>query len=132
MIMKKVKYIILLLGIVLSTGLKAQVNIVEESDISRMMNAYMSHARSSEFMDGWKIQLATTTDRRKMEAARSKFAGQYPGINTYWKHVAPYYQVQIGAYRTKLELQGFLIQLKDDFPNAIPVMARIRKTELLR
>jgi hypothetical protein len=116
----------------LASHADAQVKIVEQENISRLMNSYIGQSRSSESIQGWRIQLITTNDRRKMEAAREKCAELYPGLKAEWKHVSPYYQVRIGAYRTKLELQSFLIQLKDDFPNAIPVMDQIKKVELLQ
>lgn len=109
----------------------AQVTITEEPNIERLMNSYVSSSRSSEYVQGWRIQVITTNDRRKMETARSKCASLYPQFEPVWKHVSPYYQVQIGAYRTKLELQSFLLELKEDFPNAIPVQDKIRKVELL-
>ena len=113
------------------SSLAGQVNINEEAKISRLMNSYISQSKSSNFTQAWRIQLITTNDRRKMENVRGKFGSLYPGYQITWKHVSPYYHVQVGAYRTKLELQGFLLQLKKDFPNAIPVMDKIRKTELL-
>ncbi|GLR19776.1 SPOR domain-containing protein [Portibacter lacus] len=126
------KSIIILCFLGICFSLNGQVAITEEPNISRLMNSYISQSRSSEYVQGWRIQLITTNDRRKMEAARSKCASLYPDLEAEWKHVSPYYQVQIGAYRTKLELQSFLLELKEDFPNAIPVMDKIRKVELLR
>ncbi len=126
------KQLLIFLLLSLSVPVIAQVSITEEASISRLMNSYISQSRSSDFVQGWRIQLITTNDRRKMEAARVKCENLYPYLTAQWKHVSPYYQVQIGAYRTKLELQSFLITLKKDFPNAIPVMDKIRETELLR
>lgn len=122
----------LILFISISFSSVAQVNIIEEADISRLMNSYVSQSKASDSVQGWRIQLITTNDRRKMEAARSKCAELYPELKAEWKHVSPYYQVRIGAYRTKLELQSFLLQLKEDFPNAIPVLDQIKKVELLK
>jgi hypothetical protein len=112
-------------------SLFGQVSIKEEDKISRLMDSYTNQSKSKDFIQAWRIQLVTTNDRRKMENVRGKFGTLYPGYKISWKHVSPYYHVQVGAYRTKLELQGFLLQLKQDFPNAIPVMDKIRKTELL-
>lgn len=124
-------FIILFLLILFKTS-SAQVKIVEQGNISRLMSSYISQSKSTEVIQGWRIQLITTNDRRKMEAAREKCAELFPELKAEWKHVSPYYQVRIGAYRTKLELQSFLLQLKDDFPNAIPVMDQIKKVELLQ
>ncbi len=109
-----------------------QVSIFEESKISLIMQSYVNQNRSTENVQGWRIQLITTNDRRKMETVRSQFNALHPEVETSWKHISPYYYVQTGAYRTKLELQSFLLMLKDDFPNAIPVMDKIKKTELLK
>ena len=129
---RKMKHLLFLLLFCFGTSLIGQVSITEEPNITRLMNSFVNQSRSTESVQGWRIQLITTNDRRKMEAARAKCANLYPGLKAEWKHVSPYYQVRIGAYRTKLELQSFLIELKNDFPNAIPVMDKIRKVELLR
>ncbi|WP_235298631.1 SPOR domain-containing protein [Portibacter marinus] len=125
------KQLLFFFFLIIGVPMFAQVTINEEPKISRLMNSYISQSRSTEYVQGWRIQLITTNDRRKMEAARAKCANLYPGLEPEWKHVSPYYQVQIGAYRTKLELQSFLLALKEDFPNAIPVMDKILETELL-
>lgn len=125
------KYLICSLVFLFSLTLNGQVSIIEDAKVSSLMNSYINQARSSQYVQGWRIQLVTTNDRRKMEAARGKFGSLYPGIEISWKHVSPYYQVQIGAYRTKLELQSFLLQLKNDFPTAIPVRDKVMKVELL-
>ena len=95
------------------------------------MSIYTTANQQSEYIQAWRIQVVTTDDRRKMETARVKFSGLYPLIKTSWKHVSPWYHLKAGAYKTKLELQGFLIQVKKDFPGAIPIMDRVKKEELL-
>jgi len=96
-----------------------------------MMSIYKNHNQQESHIQAWRIQIITTDDRRKMENARAKFSGLYPLIKTSWKHVSPWYHLKAGAYKTKLELQGFLIQIKRDFPGAIPIMDKVAKTELL-
>ena len=110
--------------------LQAQVTINEEVEISRAMEAYRSIAQSQEYIDGWRIQIINTDDRRQMEAARSKFASTYPYLKMTWEHVKPYYQVKVGAYKDKMDLESFLRELKNDFPRSIPVRDKINKSEL--
>ena len=127
------KSIILLLTIICSffaVNGSSQVVINEDEDISRVMAAYKAIAMQNQYVDGWRIQIINTDDRRQMESARSKFAGRYNHIDMTWEHVRPYYQVKVGAYRTKLELEAFLRELKEDFPRAIPVRDKIHKSEL--
>lgn len=126
------KYILILFLSSLSYLSFCQVQINEEADIARLMDIYVENSRSLETFSGWRIQLITTNDRRKMESVKSQFNNLYPEIPLSWKHISPYYQVHIGAYRNKLELQGFLLELKNDFPNSLPVMDKIKKTEILQ
>ena len=108
---------------------EAQVQINESSDISRVMDAYKMKSQERDFIDGWRIQIINTDDRRQMESARSLFGARYPYLKMTWEHVQPYYKVKVGAYKTKLELESFLRELKTDFPRAIPVRDRIYKSE---
>ena len=120
--------------LVVSTSIyevSAQATIVEEPAITRMMDKFINKHMNEESIRGWRIQIITTDDRRRMEAARAKFQSMYPEIPLNWKHESPYYKVQVGAYENKLNLQGFLLDLKNDFSTAIPVMDDIKKSELV-
>ena len=66
-----------------------------------------------------------------MESARGKFSSLYPDVELKWNHVAPYYRVKVGAYENKIQLMGFLLELKEHFPGVIPVRDNINKTELV-
>ena len=121
---------IILFGFIL--GLSAQQGAVYESEsVQRMMEHFIKVNKEVQEIDGWRIQIATTTDRREMDRARSKFRAKYPNIPISWKHASPYYHVKVGAYASKLELQGFLVELKRKFPSAIAVREKIEKTDLL-
>lgn len=127
------KYIVLLFSFILSIQISAQgeVNVETSPTISKMMDDFTSKNKSEKSIKGWRIQIITTNDRRKMESAISKFSSMYPDVDLKWNHVAPYYRVKVGAYENKMQLMGFLLELKDDFPGVIPVMDNVKKTELI-
>lgn len=108
------------------------IQITEHGGIRSVMNQYISQNQNSASVEGWRIQIISTDDRRKMEAYKDKFESTYPGMYINWEHRNPWYLVKVGAFKTKLELQGFIQQLKDEFPQAIPIKDQVRKTELLR
>jgi len=83
-------------------------------------------------ISGYRVKIIATDDRLKMENALAKFQRLYPHIRADWKHEVPYYQVSVGAFKEKLDYQGFLIEVKRDFPGSIPVVADIYKEELLK
>jgi hypothetical protein len=115
----------------LTIGNSQNNGIHETEDVSRLMQLFIEHNKANKEIDGWRIQIATTTDRRQMDQARSRFSAKHPDIPITWKHVSPYYHVKVGAYETKLELQSFLNKLKKDFPSAIAVRDKIEETDLL-
>ena len=129
--MKKIIFYVIAFSFICQMGF-SQVIINEDFEVSRVLSIYEQKAFENSEIDGWRIQINNTDDRRTMESIRSKFSSSYPTIKMSWEHVQPYYQVKIGAYKTKLELEPFLRELKEDFPRAIPVRAKIEKSELLR
>lgn len=108
------------------------VSFNESIAVSSLMDRYIDNNANNPKIKGWRIQIVSTSDRREMEKARSKFSRLYPFIESSWNHVVPYYQVRVGAYEDKTTLMAFLVQLKKDFPTATPVVDQINKTEFVR
>jgi len=128
------KTLLLLVTLVISsTYCQAQdgVNFTYSSTIEGMMDKFVSENKSKESIKGWRIQIITTDDRRKMESAIAKFSTLYPNTDLKWNHVPPYYRVRVGAYETKNQLMALLLELKPDFPSVIPVVDDVKKTELV-
>ena len=127
------KYTLLFIAFLFLNSASGQgiVTVKTSPSIDQMMDKFTTTNRAEKSIKGWRIQIITTDDRRKMEAARGKFSGLYPAVEVKWNHVAPYYRVKVGAYENKMQLMGFLLELKSDFPGVIPVMDNIRKSELV-
>ena len=109
----------------------SQVRVSEEPSITELMQQYVENNRKETIVRAWRIQILTTNDRRTMETGIRKFQMLYPDIDYTWEHNPPYYQVRIGAYELKEDLEATLLELKRDFPSALPVQAEMKKTELL-
>jgi hypothetical protein len=107
------------------------ITIIEHGNVRHIMQMYMQQNQEDVYIQGWRIQIITTNNRRKMENAKAKFRYKYPNINLSWEHKSPYYLVKVGAYQEKIDLQGFLLDLKSDFPGSIPIMDKIKKEELI-
>jgi len=127
------KFVIILSCLFVSLQIYGQgeVTVNTSATIAQMMDQFTSTNKAEETIKGWRIQIITTNDRRKMETARRKFASMHPDVNVKWNHVAPYYRVKVGAYEDKMQLMGFLLELKNSFPGVIPVMDNVRKSELV-
>jgi len=110
----------------------AQVTITEESEITNLMETYKAENKKKSVIRAWRIQILTTNDRREMEQGIRRFEMLYPQMNHSWEHNPPYYQVRTGAYELRDDLEAMLLQLKRDFPSAIPVQAEMKKKDLLK
>lgn len=125
--------ILILVGFIISlstiTGQGIQVR--EHDGIQSLLSNYIQFHQQNDVVKGYRVQIIATDDRRKMENALAKFRNIFPEINSDWEHNVPYYLVKVGAFKDKLDYQGFLIDIKKDFPGAIPIVADIREEELL-
>jgi len=108
------------------------VTIIEDFPIDKMMETFVSKNKSTYHIDGWRIQIMATTDRRMMELAKRKFLINYPDISINWSHSKPYYRLRAGAFTSKLDAVRLLHKLKVDYPSAYPAMDNsIKPQELL-
>lgn len=103
----------------------------EPDNVKSVMNIFIQKNKANSTIKGWRIQILSTTDRKEMEATRSRFMSAYPSLPNAWKHISPYYQIRVGAFRTKEEMQQTLYELKAEFPAAIGVQDEIQKIDLI-
>ena len=96
------------------------VVINEDPKISDMMARMVEINRSDNKLNGWRIQILATTDRQKLEDAKSRFLAKYPALSINWVHAKPYYKLRVGAFTSKLEAVQLLHRLKRDYPSAYP------------
>lgn len=118
--------------VIMFSGLSAQVTVKEDLAVETVMNKYKNIHAETNVVKAWRIQIITTDDRREMDLANQKFKLLYPHIWHNWEHNAPYYQVKVGAYQKREDLEAFLLEIKQEFPSAIPVLDDIEKSELVK
>ena len=112
-------FILIFINGILSVNAQ-NVTIKEDFPIAKMMETFIAKNKSTYQTEGWRIQIMATTDRLKMEAAKSEFLAIYPDISIDWTHSKPYYRLRAGAFTSKLEAMRLLHKLKDSYPSAYP------------
>lgn len=114
---------------------KAQgVTISEEPIISKMMEVYTGINKattSTQTIDGFRIQLMATTDRRKVDQLMSDFSGRYQGVPVTWSQAQPYYRVRVGAFINRDGATKYLQNIKKDYPDAYIVTDKVKTTEVM-
>lgn len=65
---------------------------------------------------GYRVQVFYGSDRREIFNQQSRFKGSYPKINTYIIYKEPNYYLRVGDFRTRLEAQRLMSELRSTFP----------------
>jgi len=117
----------------ISSGIKAQgVFVNEDPSVTKLVKQFIQWNSDKDYVNGWRIQIINTDDRRKMERAMSKFRGKFPYVNNVsWQQVNPYYRVKVGGFNSRLKAQAFLDEVKEYFPSAIAVWEKIKESEFI-
>lgn len=129
--MKKIAISLLIVFIVIQLGISQSIIVKETPTITQLVDRHIELNRSTPTIDGWRIQLFATTDRSKLEGAKSTFINRYPNIPIDWVHASPWYRLRAGAYATKLDATRMLNSLKIYYPDAYLAQDKIKPSELL-
>ena len=64
---------------------------------------------------GYRVQIFYGSDRREMFAEQQRFKTAYPKMNSYITYKEPNYYLRVGDFRTRLEAQKMMNELKSVF-----------------
>ena len=65
---------------------------------------------------GYRVQIFYGSDRREAFSEQTKFQTLYASIRTYITYKEPNYYLKVGDFRTRMEAQAFLNELRGTFP----------------
>ena len=65
---------------------------------------------------GYRVQIFYGSDRRETFQEQSRFKAMYPKLNTYITYKEPNDYLRVGDFRTRLEAQRLMNELKPMFP----------------
>lgn len=79
---------------------------------------------------GYRVQVFYGSDRREVFSQQAKFNGLYPSQNTYITYKQPNYYLRVGDFRTRLDAQRFLNELRPSFPTLFIFREKINAPSL--
>ncbi len=110
---------IIFIGLLVTASVSAQeIQMNEEARIGDLVKGWIAANRKNARIEGWRVQILSTTDRQLADAAKLKFQSEFPGIYADWAHEKPYYKLRVGACRNRMEAMALLADLKDFYPGA--------------
>lgn len=125
-----IRPMVFLAGLLLSTS-AAQAQLVETPAIVSLMEAWKSYNMEHQEINGWRIQILATIDRRQMETVMRRYESKYPDYPIHTTHVDPYFHLKTGAFLSMGKAQAFMRSLQDDYPSAILVRDNFKMEEVL-
>jgi hypothetical protein len=63
-------------------------------------------------LSGFRVQIFSGLDRQVAYSELAKFKTRYPGISTYISYTQPNYRLRVGDFRTRLEAEKLINELK--------------------
>ena len=97
---------------------KGTVQIESSKEIDQMIAQKKDYNKEIGTIKGYKIQLFYGNEKDAYDT-RDEFKLLYPEISYKIIFSSPEWKVQVGNYKTRLEADGALVDIKIDFPNAI-------------
>ncbi|MFA4867188.1 MAG: SPOR domain-containing protein [Pedobacter sp.] len=79
---------------------------------------------------GYRVQIFYGSDRREVFNEQSRFNNIYPELNTYITYKQPNYYLRVGDFRTRLEAQRFMNELRGTFPTLFIFREKINAPNL--
>lgn len=79
---------------------------------------------------GYRVQIFYGSDRREVFNQQAKFNSNFPELNTYITYKQPNYYLRVGDFRTRLEAQRLLNELRPMFPTLFIFREKINAPNL--
>ena len=79
--------------------------------------------------NGYRVQIFSGWDRKSAYDAQARFQNRYPDMRTYIAYKEPYFKVNAGDFRTRLEAERLMQQLKGSFTSLFIIAEKINPTK---
>jgi hypothetical protein len=112
---------------------QSKSGITEDSSLTKNIERFRQLNADPEYkIDGWRILVQVSRNRRKVEEDKRKMDKIFPDHRAKMVFEDPYYKLYCCAFRTKLELRRTLTVIREEFPAAFEVASKVSNDDLLR
>lgn len=110
-----------------------QVEIIQDHKVDVLLNKHLRYSQNHQYLPGYRIQIffdSGNNSKRGAMSAKAVFITKYPDVEAYIIFQEPYYKVRVGDFRTRMEAEGFLEIIINEYPNAYRVNDNINFPEI--
>lgn len=104
--------------------------IIQSRSISNLVKKQIAHNEAQKTVDGYRIEIFSGSGNDgKIQAGstRTAFLKTYPKMGAYLSFTQPNYAIHVGDFKERIDAIRFLQKIKDDYPEAIVVRAKVMK-----
>lgn len=102
----------------------AALRIESSAHIDEMLAQKKDYNKTIDKFEGFKIQIYYGSEKECYKV-KEEFTSLYPDINTSIIFSTPQWKLQIGNYRTRLEADHAMVNIKKEYPAAIVLATEI-------
>ena len=125
---------LLFLPSLLSAQTRGKVEVDKNPKVDSLIGNYLVGGKTSNgntpSSDGFRVQIYNGSDRKGAYAAQAKFQDKYPTVPTYLTYREPNFKVHVGDYRSRLEAEKMMEDLKDYFASLFIIEEKINLPKL--
>ena len=104
------------------------LDIVQDQTIAGLLTKHVELNEIHPCITGYRVQIFFDSGNNSKDNAvkiKTDFMTRYPEISCYLLWQQPNYKVRVGDFRNRLEAQGFLEKIRNDYKNAFIVKDKI-------
>jgi hypothetical protein len=97
---------------------QAKIYFNQETELKEIT---LAKTRTVITYNAWGIQIymgSGKNSRAVAESTLNSFKAKYPDVETRLKYPSPYFKVQVGNYKTRIEAESFRQKILGEYPNA--------------
>ena len=125
------KYFIISLALALIFSFSSQaqeegvIKVESSESVKALIAKKLAYNKSLSFIEGFKIQLFYGSEQGAIKV-KEDFNSVFPKIESELKFHSPDWKVWVGSYKTRLEADNALVEIKEGFQSAIIRPAKVK------
>jgi hypothetical protein len=111
---------------------KGRVSLFHSDNLETMFKNQLAANEKEPVIIGYRVQIYFGSDRSEALDLRSKFLQQYSSHGAYLSYDQPYFRIRVGDFRSRMEAQKLMQELKGKFESLIIITEQINPEKLER
>jgi hypothetical protein len=112
---------------------QGQVNIIQDKRVDELVQKHVYVNERFDGLVGYRIQIffeSGSNAKNRANTTKRRFSNHFSDIDTYVTFDAPHFKVRVGNFRTRIEAEKNLIEIRKYFDIAYIVPSKIDFPEL--